>query len=80
MLWTYLTGVVGVAGAMVLWAVVQQLWGRLFFPTAPRVDALEKRGGCGQCGCTTRCVTAEPRPEMRGRLSASENDDMYRHV
>ena len=78
MLTSYLTGVLGVAAAMVLWALVQQGWGRVFFPSSHGVDALERRGGCGSCGCVTRCVPSEPGSEKQGRLSATENDEVDR--
>ena len=45
----------GIAGLMVLWFIVQRLWGNTFSGYISDEDVLAERRSCGNCGCTTAC-------------------------
>ncbi len=40
---------------MVLWFIVQRLWGNTFSGYISDEDVLAERRSCGNCGCTTAC-------------------------
>ncbi|MFQ5445559.1 MAG: hypothetical protein ACE5FF_01385 [Saprospiraceae bacterium] len=45
----------GIVGLMILWVVVQSLWGKTFSEHLTDEDVLADRRSCGNCGCTTVC-------------------------
>ncbi len=45
----------GIVGLMVLWMIVQKLWGQTFAEYMGDEDAMAGRTKCGNCGCTTVC-------------------------
>lgn len=56
MIGTYLIGMGGIVGLMVLWVLVQSLWRTLFAEHITDEDVLAERRSCANCGCTTVCV------------------------
>jgi hypothetical protein len=50
-----LIGVGGMVGLMVLWYVVQTLWGKTFADHLTDEDVMAGRSTCGSCGCGTSC-------------------------
>ena len=50
-----LIGIGGMVGLMVVWYIVQRLWGDSFSDYISDDDVLAARGGCGNCGCGTAC-------------------------
>ena len=50
-----LIGIGGIVGLMLLWLVVQTLWGRIFADYMDDEDVLADRRSCKNCGCTTAC-------------------------
>jgi hypothetical protein len=56
MIVTYLIGIIGIIGLMVVWVIVQALWRKAFSDQQADDDVLAGRSDCGSCGCTTRCV------------------------
>lgn len=75
MLKSYLTAVLGIAALMVGWAIVQQLWGRLFNPGSPGADVLEWRTSCGKCGCASPCAQPNAEIDEKGRISFESKDN-----
>ena len=73
MLKSYLVAMIAISGMMVGWAVVQQLWTRVFDPRSPEADALARRISCGKCGCATPCSTSESSDDGRGHVSINES-------
>ncbi len=59
MITTYFIGIAGMITLMVLWVVVQRIWGKMFSDRFPDEDVLAGRSGCGNCGCTTTCKNKE---------------------
>lgn len=57
MIGTYLIGIFGIAGLMVIWVIVQRQWGKSFAEDITDEDVLADRRSCGNCGCTTLCKT-----------------------
>jgi len=52
----YAIAILGITGLMILWAVVQNRWKRVFPDQHIDEDVLAGRSDCGSCGCTTKCV------------------------
>jgi hypothetical protein len=50
-----LIGIGGMVGLVVLWFIVQRLWGNTFSDYISDEDVLAERRSCGNCGCTTAC-------------------------
>lgn len=59
MLQTFLTGIGGIVGLMLVWLIVQTLWGRTFAEYLSDEDVLADRRSCGNCGCATACRRRE---------------------
>ncbi|MCB0847705.1 MAG: hypothetical protein KDD63_28285 [Bacteroidetes bacterium] len=57
MIGTYLTGIGGIVGLMVVWVVVQSFWRKTFSEHINDEDVLAERRSCSNCGCTTVCKT-----------------------
>jgi hypothetical protein len=55
MLKTLIVCVVGMLLLVVVWFVVQKLWGNTFAEYTTDDDVLAGRMSCGNCGCTTAC-------------------------
>jgi len=55
MLQTFLIGIGGIVGLMLVWLIVQTLWGRVFEDYISDEDVLADRRSCGNCGCATAC-------------------------
>ena len=55
MLQSFLIGIGGIVGLMLVWAIVQVLWGRVFAEYRSDEDVLADRRSCGNCGCATTC-------------------------
>ena len=55
MIHSLLISVGGIMGLMVVWFIVQRLWGDTFADYISDEDVLAGRGGCSNCGCTTAC-------------------------
>lgn len=51
-----------VISMVLLWALVQTLWRRVFPEYAQGKDVLEVRGGCGVCMIAGHCVKSEDEP------------------
>lgn len=73
MLKSYLIAVIAVSGLMVAWALVQQLWRRVFDPRSLDSDVLEQRISCGRCGCARPCSTSDD--DGRGHVSIDETQN-----
>jgi hypothetical protein len=56
MIGTYLIGIGGIVGMMVLWVMVQSWWRNTFAENINDEDVLAERRSCSNCGCTTVCV------------------------
>lgn len=52
---SYVIGIFGIIGAMLLWMLVQILWKKVFSDEVTDTDVLAMRRSCGSCGCTTSC-------------------------
>jgi hypothetical protein len=52
-----LIGIGGTIGLMVLWYIVQTLWGKTFADHLSDEDVMAGRSTCGNCGCGTVCET-----------------------
>lgn len=50
-----LIGIGGMIGLVVVWYIVQRLWGNTFSDYISDEDVLAERRSCGNCGCTTAC-------------------------
>jgi len=55
MITTYLSAILGIAGLMVGWMLVQAGWRRTFSDYIDEEDVLAHRRSCGNCGCSTAC-------------------------
>lgn len=45
----------GIITLMVMWALIQSMWGKTFSDYVEDQDVLAGRTKCGNCGCTTAC-------------------------
>jgi hypothetical protein len=61
MIGTYLIGIGGIVGLMVIWVVVQAFWRRIFADHISDEDVLAERRSCSNCGCTTICENKRTR-------------------
>ncbi len=59
MLKLLLTGIGGMVGLMLVWVLVQRLWGKTFAGYFSDEDVLAERRDCRSCGCTTACENKE---------------------
>ncbi|MEZ4952887.1 MAG: hypothetical protein R2825_04865 [Saprospiraceae bacterium] len=50
-------GVGGIIVLMIIWAIVQLFWKKIFSEYIADEDVLAERRSCGNCGCTTICKT-----------------------
>jgi len=55
MILKYSIAVLAIAGLMILWALIQYLWGKTFKGEHQDADVLAGRSSCGSCGCGTVC-------------------------
>ena len=55
MLHSLLIGIGGVIALMLLWTLVQTLWGKTFSDYMSDEDVMAGRTKCSNCGCTTAC-------------------------
>jgi hypothetical protein len=55
MIKSLLIGIGGILALMVIWVVVQSIWGKIFSEYMTDEDVLAGRTSCGNCGCTTAC-------------------------
>jgi hypothetical protein len=55
MIKSLLVSVTGILILMIIWVVVQKLWGKTFADYYTDEDVLAERRDCGNCGCTTAC-------------------------
>lgn len=51
----YIIGILGIVALMVVWALVQRLWKKVFSENVVDSDVLAGRSDCGSCGCTNPC-------------------------
>lgn len=51
----YAIGVLAITGLMIVWAMVQYLWRKVFIDQQTDEDVLAGRSACGSCGCGTQC-------------------------
>jgi hypothetical protein len=45
----------GITSLMIIWMIVQSLWGKTFSDHLSDEDVLAGRTSCRNCGCTTSC-------------------------
>jgi len=57
MIQSLLTAITAIVGLMLLWIIVQALWGKTFAEHVSDEDVMAGRTKCGNCGCTTLCKT-----------------------
>lgn len=55
MIGNYIIGILGIAGLMIAWVVVQSLWRKTFIDEVVDKDVLAGRSDCGSCSCLTPC-------------------------
>lgn len=55
MLDSLLIAIAAIVALMLLWAIVQTLWRRVFSDYVQDDDVLAERRSCGNCGCATAC-------------------------
>jgi hypothetical protein len=72
MLKSYVIAVLAISGLMVIWAFVQRIWSRVFFPASPDLDVLEHRRSCGSCGCAHPCARGDRETREAGRVSIED--------
>lgn len=63
MLESLIIGIGGIIGMMILWVVVQALWGKAFSDYKTDDDVLAGRTDCGNCGCKTICERTKEKLE-----------------
>jgi hypothetical protein len=64
MFYSLIIAIGGIIGLMLLWVLVQALWGRIFSEYVPAGDdVMSGRTKCSNCGCTTACENKELRAE-----------------
>jgi hypothetical protein len=59
MLYSLLIAAAGIIGIMLLWVLVQRLWGHTFSEYVSDEDVMSGRTKCSNCGCTTACKNRE---------------------
>lgn len=62
MIKSLIIGMAGMTLLMVIWAIVQYYWGKMFSNTLPDEDVLAGRKGCGQCERASVCGN-KPEPD-----------------
>jgi len=55
MLQSLLIGIAGVIALVLVWVLVQTLWGKTFSEYISDEDVMAGRTKCSNCGCTTAC-------------------------
>ena len=73
MLKSYVIALLAISGRMVIWAFVQRIWSRVFFPASPDLDVLEHRRSCGSCGCARPCAGSDAATIEAGRVSIEDD-------
>lgn len=64
MFYSLIIAIGGIIGLMLLWVLIQTLWGRIFSEyVSPEEDVMSGRTKCSNCGCTTACEKKELRVE-----------------
>ena len=53
--WSFVIGVLGLVGMMLIWVLVQSYWRKTFKDNISDEDVLAERRSCGNCGCTKVC-------------------------
>ena len=56
MIGNYIIGILGIVGLMVVWAIVQSMWRKIFIDEVVDHDVLAGRSDCGNCSCLTPCT------------------------
>jgi hypothetical protein len=65
MLQSMVIGIGAIVTMMVMWMVVQRLWGQTFSEHMTDEDAMSGRTKCSNCGCTTACENKAPIVETK---------------
>lgn len=64
MFYSLIIAIGGIIGLMLLWVLIQALWGKTFSEyVSPDDDVMSGRTKCSNCGCTTACEKKELRVE-----------------
>jgi hypothetical protein len=56
MIESFVIGIGGVVGLLLLWVLVQSWWGKVFADHMIDEDVMAGRTKCSNCGCTTVCT------------------------
>ncbi len=64
MLLTYIASILALVFLILVWVLVQGLWRKVFRENVTDPDVLAGRRSCGNCGCTTACVTKKNSKKM----------------
>jgi hypothetical protein len=52
---SYIIGIIGIVGLMLIWFLVQKFWKQVFSDHLIDDDAMSGRTKCSNCGCTSLC-------------------------
>jgi hypothetical protein len=53
--WSFVIGILGLVGMMLIWVLVQSYWRKTFKDNISDDDVLAERRSCGNCGCVKVC-------------------------